>query len=63
MKTFLDSIKKFYQLNLNKVVDKMASKDEKQDTKTVNSSLNEQNNFREIDNLQWDQYGNPYVVY
>ena len=61
IKVFPDSIIKFYQLNLNKVVDKIAGKDENFYAKTTNSFVKEQNNFHEIDSLQWDEYGNPYM--
>ena len=43
-------------------MNKIAGINEKQFTKTADSFIEERNNFYEINSLQWDEYGNPYVL-
>ena len=50
------------KIGLNKAIDKIAGKDGKLYAKTTNSFVIEQNNLKEIDSLQWDEYGNPYII-
>ena len=55
------SFYKTAKINLNIAIDKIFGKDEKNYTKTANSLVEEQNNLYEVNSLQWDEYGNPYV--
>ena len=48
--------------NLNTAIDKIIGVNERQYAKIADSFMEEQNSFYENNSLQWDEYGNPYIL-